>query len=396
MKMQTICVAGKNEIAIDGLKRIIDSCVDFHIVFIPNKNDNGVDGWQPSFKKYALNQGVRQVSLEDIYSIEGLIFLSLEFDRIIKPELFKTSSLFNIHFSRLPKYKGMYTSALPLLHGESFSGVTLHKIDQGIDTGDIIGQSEFFISPEDTARDLYFKYLSNSKKLLGNYIDLLLSGEFESFPQSSYGSSYYSKSSIDYSCLSIDLNKSAFEISNQFRAYTFREYQIPVFEGWQIIGTEILAEKSSSRPGIILSEDDAGYIVSTIDYNIRLKKDYYPALWNASESGDVAALKFSLRFIDSVDIRNNKGWSALIIAAYHGRVDTAEILLSVGASLSVCGYNGTTPLMYAFTHYELHGDDRIFKFLLGNGADVSVRDNWGKTLKDYMIERNCLDLIEYA
>lgn len=394
--MQSICVAGKNQIAIDGLQYIIDNHPCLELFFIPNKNDSGADSWQPSFKKYALGKGVKQVSLEDVYDIDGLVFLSLEFDRIIKPEKFRSGSLFNIHFSRLPKYKGMYTSALPLLNGEQCSGVTLHEIDAGIDTGNIIGQIEIYIDSKDTARDLYFKYLSNSSRLLKNYIELLLSGEYLSFPQVPQGASYYSKSSIDYSQISIDLNKCAFEIANQFRAFTFREYQMPSFRTWQIIGTEILADKSISRPGVLLFEDDAGFVVSSIDYDIRLKKDYYPALWSASESGDVAALKSYLEFIDDIDTRNSKGWSALILAAYHGRVDIAEILLDAGASLSVCGYNGTTPLMYAFSYYERHGNDKAFHMLLSRGADVSVKDNAGKTLKDYMVERNCLGLIHYA
>ena len=57
---------------------------------------------------------------------------------IIKTKNFKSNKLFNLHFSLLPSYKGMHTSAFPILNGEKYSGVTIHKIDNGIDTGDII------------------------------------------------------------------------------------------------------------------------------------------------------------------------------------------------------------------------------------------------------------------
>ena len=60
----------------------------------------------------------------------------------------------------------MFTSSLPLLYGDEYSGVTLHKIDDGIDTGDIIDQIKFNISSIDSARDLYFKYLENGLILL--------------------------------------------------------------------------------------------------------------------------------------------------------------------------------------------------------------------------------------
>ncbi|MBC3303296.1 ankyrin repeat domain-containing protein [Pseudomonas sp. SWRI18] len=394
--MQAICVAGKNEIAIEGLRYVVDIYPDSNIFFIPNKNDLGVDTWQPSFKKYALGRGIKQVNLEDLYEIENLVFLSLEFDRIISPKKFRGAQLFNVHFSLLPKYKGMYTSALPLLHGEVTSGVTLHFIDAGIDTGDIIAQIEFDIDPGDNARDLYFRYLANSKKLLRSHIDSILSGEFSSIAQESMGASYYSKSSINYSSLSIDFNKCAFEISNQFRAFTFREYQVPRFEGWQIIGTEILLDKSHLKPGAIVSEDSGSFVISTVDYDLKLKKDYYPILWVASESGDVLALELALKFVDDINARNENGWSALILASYHGQIALIDTLLNCGASMSVVGYNGTTPLMYAFSYYERHGDERAFKMLLSRGADVSAVDNAGKSLRDYMIERNCLGLIQYA
>ena len=71
------------------------------------------------------------------------MFISLEYHRLIDPLKFVTSKLYNPHFSLLPAYKGMYTSALPLLNDEKDAGVTLHHIDSGIDTGDIIDQIIF-------------------------------------------------------------------------------------------------------------------------------------------------------------------------------------------------------------------------------------------------------------
>lgn len=73
---------------------------------------------------------------------DDLIFISLEFDKIVNPDLFKDARLYNIHFSLLPSYKGMYTSAIPILNGEEMVGVTFHEIDKGIDTGNIIAQKK--------------------------------------------------------------------------------------------------------------------------------------------------------------------------------------------------------------------------------------------------------------
>lgn len=270
---QTICIAGKNSIAVDALGHILKNFGDKQILFLPNKTDDGVDDWQPSFKKFASSRSVRQTSLEELYDIGPLVFISLEFAEIIRPARFRSSELFNIHFSLLPKYKGMFTSAHPLLNGERSSGVTLHKIDAGIDTGDIVDQLEFAISIEDTARDLYFKYLKNAYALFAKNIERIVSGNYAQMPQPGILSSYYSKKSIDYSSLKIDFIKTAFEVHNQFRAFTFREYQIPIFNGCQIIRSEITAARSTFKPGTLVEEDDASFLVATIDYNIRLIKD---------------------------------------------------------------------------------------------------------------------------
>ena len=56
-------------------------------------------------------------------------------------------------------------SIFPILNGESTSGTTLHLIDHGIDTGDVITHNEFQIDLQDTCRDLYFKYLISVLRL---------------------------------------------------------------------------------------------------------------------------------------------------------------------------------------------------------------------------------------
>ena len=130
-----ICIAGKNNIAIDVCSYAVEKYGKDRILVVLNKTDNGINTFQRSFKQYAELNGLTIVQLEDVYKLKDIIFLSLEFDRIIRPCLFETRKLFNIHFSLLPAYKGMYTSALPILNGEKKTGVTLHCIDAGIDTG---------------------------------------------------------------------------------------------------------------------------------------------------------------------------------------------------------------------------------------------------------------------
>ena len=142
-----ICIAGKNNIACNILEYLIfqKNMKKEQLFVCCNKNDNGKNTWQRSLRYTAKLLGIKEVCLDDLYDIQDLVFLSLEFDKIIKPTLFTSRKLFNIHFSLLPSYKGMYTAALPILNNEKHTGVTFHKIDNGIDTGPIIAQKKIII-----------------------------------------------------------------------------------------------------------------------------------------------------------------------------------------------------------------------------------------------------------
>jgi len=65
----------------------------------------------------------------------------------------------NIHPSLLPKYKGLHTHARAVEAGETHHGCTIHYIDEGMDTGEIIAQAKVRIFPEDTSETLAAKVL---------------------------------------------------------------------------------------------------------------------------------------------------------------------------------------------------------------------------------------------
>jgi methionyl-tRNA formyltransferase len=391
----TICIAGKNNIAVNGMKLLVSEYSEYDICFIPNSTDTGIDDWQNSLKKVGKDLKIRQVSLEELYEIEELVFISLEFSELVDVKKFKSDKLFNIHFSLLPKYKGMFTSALPIIHGERTSGVTLHKIDNGIDTGEIIDQIEFLIEPEDTARDLYLKYLDYGYLLFKNNLGKVLSGNYTSIRQPCKHSSYYSRHSIDYKNIKIDYLKTAFQIKNQFRAFTFREYQMPIFENWEICNTEITPNRSEGKPGIIKFENEEFFIVSTIDYDIKLYKDYYNMLWKSCENGDYRKFEYSVKKVSNVNLKNMQSWSPIIIATYNGHLNIVERLIEFGADINSKNKNGTTLLMYALSYFKRTQDSKIFELLISSGSNSTDRDKNGKTLKEYIIQNGCKQLLKY-
>ena len=244
-----ICIAGKNNIAVDALEYLagMDGIDTADLMIIPNECVPEYDSWQKSLIKAARERDIPIVNLEELYGIEDLVFISLQYEKIIRPHKFLSKKLYNMHFAPLPKYKGMYTSILPLINGETSSGVTIHEIDEGIDTGNIISQKYFPIDLQDTERDLYFKYLEYGAVLFKETVPKLLSGEYESIPQGNIGSTIHYGIDLNYKEGNIDLKRTSFEIHNRIRAFIFEEFQLPEINGHRIYKSILTEEKKNAR-----------------------------------------------------------------------------------------------------------------------------------------------------
>ena len=144
----------------------------------------------------------------------------------------------------------------------------MHYIDSGIDTGDIIAQSVIEINPTDTAKDLYLKYIEQGTLLVKNHLQYLIEDSVKAYRQPKEESTYYSKSSIDYSNLCLNFHSTAYQLSLQVRAFHFRDYQLPKMLGIPIIKAVILDTKSEAKPGTVLFENRDKITVATIDLSL--------------------------------------------------------------------------------------------------------------------------------
>lgn len=376
-----IVIAGKNNIAVRVVDYFIQNNVN-DIAVVCNQTDSGVNGWQRSLRDFACKNNVKIIDLHQAYQISD-IFISLEFDKIVNPELFNNPYAFNIHFSDLPKYKGMYTSVHPILNGESSSGVTLHEMDFGIDTGDIVDQIIFPIQSTYRARDLYREYLENSYKLFIKNIKKILQGNLTKKPQDWRTSSYYSKNSINFHSIELDTNQTAANIIRQVYAYSFREYQLPKIFNKRIVEADVLDAKSRKKPGTLIAEGERSLVISTVDYDLELYFDGIESLNNFSDCDESTASSL-LKNLAGVNDRNNKGWSPLIVAAYNGNHRVVKFLLERGALANDENYNGTSVLMYAKEFALKTKDKTTFNLLIELGADVEKKDFYGKCLRDYL------------
>lgn len=380
-----ICIGGRNNVAVDVCKYLLTILPKECIFAIPGRNDDGKDGYQRSFLKYVKNVGVQVVGLKDVYEWDDLVFLSLEFDRIIRPEKFKSNKLFNIHFSLLPAYKGMFTSALPILNGEQFGGVTFHYMDRGIDTGNIIEQVKFEIPSSYRALDLYLRCIKEGTDLVIKNINKILIGNIDSTPQSKRGSSYYSTDAINYSNLTINFKTTADQIDCQIRAFNYRPFQLPSVEGSPIFYTDITNDKSIEKPGTILENNNDFIKVATIDYDILLYKDRLDEVMRCAQNNDLNGLLDITHLYKYINESEKvHGWTPLIVAAYNNSYDVVRFLIEHGANVNCINYNGTTVIMYAKNGGMTTGGFESVDYLLKNGADPNIKDFMEKDLFDYI------------
>ncbi|MCI9320771.1 MAG: hypothetical protein HFH05_11910 [Lachnospiraceae bacterium] len=382
-----VCVAGKNNIGTAVLDYLYDNCRGrYSLCVVCNKTETGENGWQRSLRLRAGQLGVEECSLEDLYEAEDLLFLSMEFDRLVKTGNFKSDRLYNIHFSLLPAYKGMYTSAQPILNNEKYSGVTLHKIDDGIDTGDIVAQKKFEILDSYNCRDLYLAYIENGTRLVLENIETLLCHKETCTPQASRLATYYSRKTIDYSDIRIDLRQTAWDIRQQVKAFSFREYQLPVVAGHSVIDAEITDAKSVLKPGETVEEQAHSIKVAAIDYDIVLHFDRFGELMAACRDGNEAAVREICRVRRHINEVSPEGWTPLITAAYHGNTECVEALLELGADPFMKGRNGTNLLMYAKDAYWKTGDLHPVDIFLEAGISPGDKDYSGHDLFHYIRE----------
>lgn len=111
--------------------------------------------------------------IDHIKTYDADLFISIASPIVFKEKLINTPKLdcINIHNAPLPKYRGMLPNFWQLYHGEKESGITIHKIEKGLDTGDIIKQVFLAIDPNETLDDLIIKTKKKNAWMIMDVID---------------------------------------------------------------------------------------------------------------------------------------------------------------------------------------------------------------------------------
>jgi methionyl-tRNA formyltransferase len=130
----------------------------------------------------------------------------------------------NIHASLLPRWRGAAPIQRALLAGDSTTGVTIMRMEAGLDTGPMLNSRITSISPTDTAKTLHDRLAEMGAELICESLDALRAGRSREVPQAPEGVTYAEK--IAKAEALIHWQQSAAQIDRQVRAF----YPSPIAE----------------------------------------------------------------------------------------------------------------------------------------------------------------------
>lgn len=138
----------------------------------------------------------------------------------------------NVHASLLPKYRGAAPIQWAVLNGDSETGVSIMKMDEGLDTGDVILIKKTDIGENETSAQLFDRLSEIGAKALVEALSLIEKGEatYTPQPESDFG---YAKM-ISREMSEIDFSKSAFEVHNKVRGLQTWPVAVTTIEGRSI------------------------------------------------------------------------------------------------------------------------------------------------------------------
>lgn len=156
------------------------------------------------------------------------------FGQILPPDFFNYPSLgsINVHASLLPRYRGAAPMAHALMNGEKETGVTIMKIDQGMDTGDILSQAAVSVGENTTGEELEDILALKGAELLIETIPGYAEGEIQARPQNHEQASYAPR--IKKEDARIDWNRPAPQIHNRIRAFNPWPTAVADFRGARV------------------------------------------------------------------------------------------------------------------------------------------------------------------
>ena len=279
---------GTPEFAVPTLQALIDHHEVLAVVTQPDKQRGRGKKMQfPPVKEKAVEYDIPvyqpqrardEEFIEELKNLNPDVIVVVAYGQILPESILNIPKYgcINVHGSVLPKYRGAAPINWVIINGEQKTGVTTMYMNEGLDTGDIILQSEFALSDEITAGELHDIMMEQGGELLVETIDKIKNNCAPRIPQNDEESSYAPM--MNKALGNIDFSKTAKEIHNLVRGVNPWPSAYTTYEGksMKVWKTKVLNETTSKECGTILKVDKDGIRVATKDKILLIEEIQMP------------------------------------------------------------------------------------------------------------------------
>lgn len=211
--------------------------------------------------------------IKQMQALHPDVIVVVAFGQIIPKEILELPPLgcINVHASLLPKYRGAAPIQWAVIDGEAQSGVTIMKMDTGLDTGDMLAKTVVVLDRKETGGSLFEKLSIAGAGLLVETLPKLAAGDLEGQKQPKESPNAYARM-IKKADGCIDWNRSAGEIERLVRGMNPWPSAFSHLEGktLKIWSADVVQENSIQKPGTIVRTDKHAIYVQTGDGLLRL------------------------------------------------------------------------------------------------------------------------------
>jgi len=177
--MKRIIIFGSSPVARKCLQICLGNC-DIKVVGVVTEK-NYIPTWstEETVYSFAVINDIKIIKMSELKDLKYDIGFSIRFNKIIKKEIIDLfpEEIINIHGGPLPYYRGVNSELFSLLNNERYYGVSMHYIDEGIDTGDIIDTLNWKLRDDITGKELFIETMERTLLIFKKNLEKILSGE---------------------------------------------------------------------------------------------------------------------------------------------------------------------------------------------------------------------------
>ncbi len=200
--MTTVVFMGSPDFSLPTLRALANAYKVVGVVTQPDRaSGRGRELKAPPVKTLALELGIPVMQPEKLRQPEAMeqlrawapdLIVVAAFGQILKKDVLDLPryGCINVHASLLPRWRGAAPIHAAILAGDEETGVTIMKMDVGLDTGPMLSQRSIRLSREDTAGSVFDKVSTLGADLLIETLPDYLSGELLPQPQPEEGMTY--------------------------------------------------------------------------------------------------------------------------------------------------------------------------------------------------------------